>query len=341
MGDRPAAWVVIITSRSVSNAETADPGAVAHTNCLFEQPWWLEAVAPGSWGVAVAERRNEIVARMPYVVESRAGLRLVRNPPMTQTLGPWVRLPEGKYHTVLADYHELVLELLEQLPKCDLFAQTFPAAVKNALPFHWNGYTHTTRYTYQIQFLQSLRDVWNGFSENCRRVIRKAEKAGITVSECPDVSELYTVICKTWHRQQLRPPVDFELLRRVHDASRARNSGRVFLARDGSGMVLASMLLVWDSRSAYYLASGVDPDHRRSGAQNLLLWHAIQFAAGVTQVFDFEGSMNRSIGHFFRSFGAHPVQLLHVRKLGRRMLFASALKDLLQATIGEPVKWFF
>ena len=42
---------------------------------------------------------------------------------------------------------------------------------------------------------------------------------------------------------------------------------------------------------------------RSSGAQSLILWEGIQFAAAHSKVFDFEGSMVEGIENFFRQFG--------------------------------------
>lgn len=40
-------------------------------NTLFEQPWWLDAVAPGAWGAVEVSRDGRVVARLPSVTEKR------------------------------------------------------------------------------------------------------------------------------------------------------------------------------------------------------------------------------------------------------------------------------
>jgi hypothetical protein len=67
------------------------------TNALFEQPWWLESVAPGAWGEAVVRRGEEVVARLPYAYRRPLGMTVISQPPFTQTLGPWLATTEGKY----------------------------------------------------------------------------------------------------------------------------------------------------------------------------------------------------------------------------------------------------
>lgn len=38
-------------------------------NTLFEQPWWLNAVAPGAWGAVEVSRDGGVLARLPTVIE--------------------------------------------------------------------------------------------------------------------------------------------------------------------------------------------------------------------------------------------------------------------------------
>ena len=56
------------------------PGTVPWVNSVFEQPWWLDCVAPGAWDVAEVRRGDEVVARMPYVPRRRMGLMTIVQP---------------------------------------------------------------------------------------------------------------------------------------------------------------------------------------------------------------------------------------------------------------------
>ena len=38
-----------------------------YTNCIFEEPWWLDIVAPGEWHEATVEENGKVIARLPYV----------------------------------------------------------------------------------------------------------------------------------------------------------------------------------------------------------------------------------------------------------------------------------
>ena len=65
----------------------------------------------------------------------------------------------------------------------------------------------------------------------------------------------------------------------------------------------SGIFLVFDRKSAYYLISTIDPEHMSSGSHTLLLKHAIEFCAGRTCKFDFEGSMIKGVENSHRHFG--------------------------------------
>ena len=58
-----------------------------YANSVFEQPWWLDIVAPGEWGEVTVKEGDETVARLPYVLQKGR----ITLPPLTQTLGPWMK----------------------------------------------------------------------------------------------------------------------------------------------------------------------------------------------------------------------------------------------------------
>ena len=70
--------------------------SIPWVNSVFEQPWWLEAVAPGRWRAAEVRPGDEVVARLPYVVRNRLGLTMIVQPPYTPSLGPWLRPSAGR-----------------------------------------------------------------------------------------------------------------------------------------------------------------------------------------------------------------------------------------------------
>jgi Acetyltransferase (GNAT) domain len=309
-------------------------GVIREVNSIFQQPWWLDTVAPGKWSAVELRRDNEIKARLPYMIDRRMGLTLIRQPLLTQTLGPWISPSDGKYATQLAHQKDLYTELIEQLPGHDYFSQHFHYSVENWLPFYWRGFQQTTRYTYIIENLTDLDQVRSAFQENIRYYIRKASKRVRVHSEY-DIDKFLDVNELTFARQGLRLPYSREFVRRLDNACRTRSARRIFFAEDASGRIHAAAYIIWDERSAYYLMGGADPELRESGGLSLAVWEAIKFCQQVSRRFDFEGSIVEPIERFVRAFGARQTPYFHVMRYSRRMRVLISARDIIKALSGR------
>jgi lipid II:glycine glycyltransferase (peptidoglycan interpeptide bridge formation enzyme) len=170
------------------------------------------------------------------------------------------------------------------------------------LPFYWRHFSQTTRYTYVLEDLTDLETVWRNMNSDIRCDIRKAQKV-VRVVDDPGLERFLDINELTFRRQGLRLPYSRVLVRRLDAACAARAARRIFFALDKENRVHAAVYLVWTRSWAYYLMSGGDPSLRHSGANSLLVWEAIRFAATVSRGFDFEGSMIEPVERVFRRFG--------------------------------------
>jgi lipid II:glycine glycyltransferase (peptidoglycan interpeptide bridge formation enzyme) len=305
---------------------------IPYVNSIFQQPWWLDAVAPSQWSEIVVEKNKEVIARLPYVTKKKYGLTLITQPPLTQTLGPWMAPLTGKYATQLAQQKEILTSLIEQLPPYDFFQQNFHYSITNWLPFYWHGFTQTTRYTYVIEDLTDLDQIWSNIQSNIRNKIRKAQKE-IVVRTDLEIEQFLDLNTMTFQRQGLALPYSRELVQPLDAACAKHQARRILFAEDSQGRIHAGIYLVWNKESAYYLISGSDPTLRNSGAISLLIWEAIQFASTVTKKFDFEGSMIEPIEIFFRDFGAKQIPYFQVTHMSRRMKPLMAGRDIFKALV--------
>ncbi len=272
---------------------------------LFSKDWWLDAVAgPKHWHVAMIEENNEIKACLPFVLKKYFIFKLISMPKLTPMFYIRIKYPEGQKYTSRLGYEkEILLKLIQQLPVVDRFHQKYHYELTNWLPFYWNGFQQTTRYTYVIENLSDLDGIYSEFRSNIRREIRKAQKR-LTVYEDNDIDKFFALNEMTFKRQNKEMTYSKQLIHRIDEACAEHSCRKIFFAEDTNGKVHATNYLVWDARSAYYLMGGADPELRTSGASSLLMWEAIRFASTVTKKFDFEGSMIEPIERFFRSFGA-------------------------------------
>ncbi|MFX0196635.1 MAG: GNAT family N-acetyltransferase [Candidatus Hodarchaeota archaeon] len=289
---------------------------------IFSKDWWLDAVCgPENWDVAMVAKGDSVVATMPYTFKRKYGFVLLGMPFLTQTLGPWLRSSPGKYAKKLTMEKDCMESLIEQLPHYDYFNQCFHYSVTNWLPFYWKGFKQTTRYTYVLEDLSDTGRIWEGFLDNIRREIRKAEsRFGLAVRSDMGIESFLKVTKKTFQRQGMNLPYPVEIVYKIERACERHNCKKILFAVDREGNIHAAFYIVWDENSAYYLMGGGDPVLRKSGATSLLMWEAIKFASTVTSRFDFEGSMIESVERFFRSFGAKQIPYYEVTNTQSRLL---------------------
>jgi hypothetical protein len=308
---------------------------------IFTRSWWLDTVCPEGYQLLRVRRGGRLMAGMALPAPQRhRGARVIRMPGLTQTLGPLLAPPAGgKYETNLSREMEWLRELVAAMPRVDGLAFNCHHRFTNWLPFHWAGYQQTTRYTYLYDDLRDLAAIYNGMSAKTRNIIRKGQKAGITVEECEDIETFLSLLPLTFTRQGMEVPFTLELVRRIDAACAARDARKMYAARDREGNTHAVLYHINDNKCMYYLMQGSDPALRSSGAALLAQWHAIQQAADVTACYDFEGSMLENVERVFRSFGAVQRPYFTIFKPAPDTSFRGVLRSVRDFARGAAARW--
>ena len=285
---------------------------------IFSTPEWLEAVAPGNWEYLKIQSDHSIEICMPIVLSNKMGFKFCNMPPFTQSLGIILPKQQGKYAKMLSRETNSMLNLISLIPKNSYFRQRFHPSLTNWLPFYWNQYSQSTKYTYIIEDLTNIEDVWRGIRTKKHQEIRKAENK-LKIHETRDFDTLKFCIESTYARQN-KKGFNFKILENIFIACDKLNCSKIFIAKNNLGDIAGSVFIVWDKKSAYYLAGGSPVNLRNSGAIPLLLWHSIKFASKITKQFNFEGSMIKPIEYFFRAFGGKQTPYLEITKINSNII---------------------
>lgn len=293
--------------RDLCNTEPSIP--------VFSKAWWLDAAAgTNNWDVVIVEKDGEIVAALPFVIKKTLGMTLLTQPSLTQTLGPWLKpTPTMKYTKLYSWQKELMQSLIDQLPPFSHYVQQWHYSYTNWLPFYWKGFTQTTRYTFVIDDLSNLEEVYSGFSRSKRYEIRKAEKT-IRVQYDLSAREFYDNHRASLALQGREISYPFSLFRSLYDAAYSNHAGRTIAGYDEDGNLHAALFIVWDAQSAYGLVSTIDPRFRGSGAPSLLTREMLRHVAPYTAKFDFEGSMAEELAKSYRQFNTLKLPYFRVSK---------------------------
>lgn len=273
---------------------------------LFNQAWWLDAVCgDDNWNVVLAEKNESVVGALPFIQLKKGWFKIISMPALTQTMGPWINYPVNTDESSKLSFDKKVMsELITQLPPFDYFHQNFHFTLENWLPFFWQKFKQTTRYTYQLQNTSDLDLLWNELEKSAKKNINKAKSSGIEIEEFDDPTLFYKINALTFSNQNISVPYSKKLIASVYKASVANNAGKMYLAKDRDGNIHSVGMIVYDTSHCYLILGSSDPALRKSGAEYLLYWNMIQFASSNNLIFDFEGSMMENIEIRNRSFGA-------------------------------------
>ncbi len=276
-----------------------------YTNSLFEEPWWLDIVAPGQWSETYVKEGDEVIGRMVYCCDGHS----IYMPKLTPTLGPWIRddiRQKSNGNTQLGKQKDVIKNLIEQLPKVKNFHMCFDSSNDYVLPYRWLGYRYEPSFSYVLDDLSDIDKVFNSFHKQLKKNIRKSEDY-CQISEDNDPEILINVMDRTYENQGRRNPISHKLVKTIVEKASINKRGKMFTARDEDGNVQVSAFMVYDHRRAYALISGSDPKYRGSGSKSLIYWKQIQYASKHSKIFDFEGSNIEGIENIIRQFGGDRI----------------------------------
>ena len=280
---------------------------------VFSRDWWLDAACGDNWDVLLDEKNGKIHAAMSLYVPCR---HIITMPNYTQTMGVWFAdgAADTKYSSLLEQRQAICKSFIEKLKPYKSFLQNFSHEFTDWLPFYWEKYLQTTRYTYILHGIKDADKILSGMSQQTRRNLKKAEEQSVTIRRGVGIDEFLKIQTLTFERQKKRNTQSSAVLRRIIETACERGQGDIFGGYDKDGKLHATAFVVWQNSSAYYIAGGGDPSLRSSGAHTLVLWEAIKYVSQYTNTFDFEGSMIPGVERFFREFGAVQTQYFMISR---------------------------
>ena len=285
---------------------------------IYSKPWWLDAVCmPGNWDVWLYESNGRIDAAMPYYFENRNGRKYITKAPLTQNNGILFNYPANAKPVAKAMFEEKIIDAacdFIQSMNLDVYEQQYQPTFTNWLPFFWNYYTATTRYTYVIENTANLACVWNEISSKRRSIVKKGQRNSTFFNEL-SIERFYEEHKKIYTKQGLDCPFSYDLWERVAKACIQYTSGQISCRLAADGNIAAVSFVAWDDRAVYKLMGGPMPDYAKLDAYSALTWDEIELAHNLGLIYDFEGSVIKRISKSFREYGATPKPYFRIRKV--------------------------
>ncbi len=300
-------------------------------NSIFEEHWWFDAACPGSWDVREISRDNRVVASIAFHTYKKLGFNYIGMPDLTRTLSPKIHAQGGKSVTLLQNTTSLLGELIDSLPSFDRLELCLPPETELSLPFNLCGLRSTTTFTFRNAH-QPGQTVWQAMEQKTRNTVNAAGRQfGIQMHHDLDRHE---ALSRQSTKTRTGDKSDYTSIRRIFEACNLRHQTIIITATNDAQQDVASTILVWDDHVLYYWLSarmaGVS-----NGANSLLIWKALEFAAIMGRTFDLDGYITPQNGLFLAKFGLEPAVRQYVTKATPLWSGLFAIKSLLNNQSGE------
>ena len=292
---------------------------------IFAQRWWVDVVTEGGARFLGCFDKERLVGGLPIWPLSTLGVKRLRQPPLTPYWGPLLDSPDGR-ETVPSTEINVLTALSEALAAWPDSVLQFHHSLQNWLPFYWNGYRQTTRYTYRIADLGDLQSLRRSLHETARRKLARGERDGLSTEDMVDPGLVARLAKSSMDRQGASSSSALpRLWAALAQESGARGCIFTNAAVDDQGHARAATAIVWDDRCAYNILVGSDARFMDRSSGTMTTWRAIEHASSVVPEFDFEGSMVRGVSGFYRTFGGALTPYLHVTRRSSLRLNAARM----------------
>jgi hypothetical protein len=270
---------------------------------IFQEPWWLDVVAPGRWAEVQVERGGTIVAALPYVRGRSFGRSALVTPTLCRTLHPVVDVRALKTESANRARLALVGELIDSLPGAASARFVLGPEWPDALAWQSRGFHARPLYTSVLDVRPADEDPLHAVRDTTRRVVRRArESLRLVDLDGGAFTEIYAK-----HLNGYEPYFDLDLVPTLHAAAAARDQGRAIAAIDAAGLIHATLFTVWDKRALYYFLTSRDVGRAHVGAVAMLVVEALSEARRRGLAFDFDGITTPSRLQFIVNFGGDMV----------------------------------
>lgn len=264
---------------------------------LYGYSWFLDIVGP-EWGALVEDDYERV---FPLVHRKKFGMHYVYQPFFTQQL--------GLYSTSV-----LNAEILHD------FIRAIPGKFKHAeINLNTLNKGDEARFdlvpqlNHELDLIHSYEKIRAGYSENLLRNLKKAEKAGLSVSKNIRPEEVIALFRENRGAEfpHLRD-ADYIRLRRIAYTAMYKGLAGIWGVYDHRNRLAAGAFFIKSHNKAVFLFSGMGPEGRETGAMPFLIDSYIRQHAGKHLTFDFDGSNDPNLARFYKSFGSRECRYLRL-----------------------------
>ncbi len=252
--------------------------------------WYLDSVAE-NWDALVF---NDYEFVMPLVWLRKFGVPCLYQPYYCQQLGVFGKSVDPKIQT----------EFLSYVTSKYLYAHiNLNHSAKNVSEqFHL-----LPKKNLLLDLSASFSSIEKKYSENHKRNISKATKAGMLFEEIASVKDFQEFYLQNINRAKENfKPQHEKIFKQLTEVVSKKSAGMFLAVSDQAGKPMAACLLIKHKNRIINIINTSSTEGKKSGASHFLFSQIIKEYASKNLVLDFEGSSIAGVARFYEGFGASP-----------------------------------
>lgn len=281
---------------------------------VFNLPAWLSIYGDKIKLAGIYNANQELIGSFFYTSGSKFGFRYTLLPSFTPSNGFLLLNPAINSANIISfekEVHQLICNYLKQ-QNFKLLMSAFPTNVKDTQVYFWNKYKVIPNYTYQLNLNFSEEELFNRFTSERRKSIKKASKDSIEIIQEGNKQIVLDLINATFSRKQKL--INQELVKKILFQFANSENSFAYVAYQHNKPI-ACTFIVYYKKVAYYLFGGYHHQLKHHGAGPSCMWQSILHAKKLgISTFDFEGSMLPEVENYFRDFGGDLLPYYTIQK---------------------------
>ncbi|MBL0049052.1 MAG: hypothetical protein IPP32_13260 [Bacteroidetes bacterium] len=266
---------------------------------IYAYTWYLDIVCEG-WNALVEDDYKSV---MPLTGRKKLGINYLFQPPFTQQLGVF---------SVNKFSQEKVEEFITAIPSryklVEINLNKYNTVDEGQFKVKQN-------LTHELDLINSYVNLRTYYAVNTLRNITKATKKGLSVNYKADPLE----IIKLFRRNRGKDisnlkSKEYKILKNLIEYCIARGHGASWGVYTEKKDLCAGAFFVQSNNKVIFLFSATNATAKKNGAMPFLIDHFIQENAQRSLTFDFEGSNDKNLARFYKSFGSKECNYLGIKK---------------------------
>lgn len=266
---------------------------------IYAFSWYLDIVSP-NWEALIEDDYTTV---FPLTWRKKTGISYLCQPSFTQQL--------GIFSTSIIDEK-----------KVQIFFNHIPSQFKvieiclNASnPLSSADISITKRLNHELYLGHNYDNLYKHFSTNTKRNIKKAVLSGITIRNNSCLHDIIKIFCDNKGKEmKCFDNNDYNTLEKIIQACKKKSTAEVIGAYTNDGRLCGGAVFVEGCGKYIFLFSATNKESKKYAGMSLLIDRFIHQHATEQFVLDFEGSDDKNLARFYKSFGSEEKYYFQIKQ---------------------------